>query len=93
MPVSPDRAIELQMAEHLYAALEAFVRQQRPRPTNQDVTAGRAEFLTQVCVMAFVAERDQGYPRTVEDMAEQMDALTDAIADETRKRLQLRWTP
>jgi hypothetical protein len=35
----------------------------------------------------------KGYPRTVEDMAEQMDALTDAIADETRKRLQLRWTP
>jgi hypothetical protein len=92
MPTSPERAVEIRIAEHLGAALQTLVRTERGL-SNDEVIAGSAEFLTRVCVMAFVAERDQGYPRTIEDMAEQMDALTGAIAAEIRKRLRWRWTP
>jgi hypothetical protein len=91
MPISPARAIEIRIAEHLGRALEALVRKEPL--SNDDVMAGSAEFLTRVCVMAFVAEREQGYPRTFEDMSEQMDALMDAIAAEVRTRLRARWTP
>jgi hypothetical protein len=90
--VSPDRAIEAQLATHLSAALDAYVRARRSL-TNQDVVAGAAEFLTQVCVRAFEAERDQGYPHTVAQVATEVDTLTGAVATETMRRLVRRWTP
>jgi hypothetical protein len=86
------RAIELQLARHLSEALNAYVRDGRSL-TNQDVTAGAAEFFTQVCVRAFAAERDQGYPHAVAEVAEEIDALTGAVARETMRRLARRFTP
>ena len=59
MPRSPERAVEIRIAEHLARALQTLVRQERGL-TNDDVLAGSAEFLTRVCVMAFMAEREQG---------------------------------
>jgi hypothetical protein len=86
------RAIELQLARHLTAALDAYVHDGRPL-TNQDVLAGVAEFFTQVCVRGFAAERNQGYPHAVAQVAEEMDALTGAVAMETMRRLRRIWTP
>ena len=65
VPVSHERDIERRIAAHLARALDQLVQQTRPRLTNQDVLAGCAEFLTQMCLKAFVYERAEGYPHTL----------------------------
>jgi hypothetical protein len=93
MSVSSDRMIELLVADRLNAALQALVRQTHPRLTNGDVIAGCAEFLTQVCVKAFAAERAQGFAHDVAEMVEEMDELAGEVAAEVLQRLQRCWTP
>ena len=81
------------MVEHLNWALQALVRQTHPRLTNGDVMAGCAAFLTQVCVKAFAAEREQGFAHDLAEIAEEMEDLTGEVAAEVMERLQRRWTP
>jgi hypothetical protein len=84
-------AVERRIARHLGAALSDLV--QAERLTNDAVVAGSAEFLTRVCVMAFAAERAQGYGVPLAQLVARMEDLTGAIAVETMKRLRRRWTP
>jgi hypothetical protein len=91
--MSPARAVEIRIAEHLGAALQALVRQTHPRLTNGDVIAGCAEFFTQVCVKAFAAERAQGFAHDVAEIVEEMDELAGEVAAEVLQRLQRCWTP